>query len=143
VFFGVNLPFYALALRAFGWRFTLKTFAAIALVSAASEALPQLLAFGLLDPVFAAVMGGCLAGVGLLMLFRHHASLGGLNVMALHLQETRGWPAGRVQMLADCAIVAAAFLWVEPARIVLSVLGAIALNLVVAINHKPGRYLGV
>src|SRR5512134_128920 len=60
VFFGVNLPFYALALRAFGWRFTLKTFVAIALVSAASEALPHVLAFGLLDPVFAAVMGGCL-----------------------------------------------------------------------------------
>ena len=27
--------------------------------------------------------------------------------------------------------------------IALSVLGAIALNMVVAVNHKPGRYLGV
>ena len=47
------------------------------------------------------------------------------------------------QMAIDCLIVAAAFAWVEPQRIAISVLGAIALNLVVAVNHKPGRYLGV
>jgi hypothetical protein len=46
-------------------------------------------------------------------------------------------------MACDALIVVAAFAWVEPARIALSVLGAVALNLVVAINHKPGRYLGV
>ena len=33
----------------------------------------------------------------------------------------------------DVAIVAAAFAWVEPGRIALSILGAVALNLVVAI----------
>jgi hypothetical protein len=32
---------------------------------------------------------------------------------------------------------------VEPTLIAISVLGAVALNLVVAVNHKPGRYLGV
>jgi len=46
-------------------------------------------------------------------------------------------------MAIDCAIVAAAFAIVEPGRVLLSVLGAVALNLVVAVNHKPGRYLGV
>lgn len=143
VFFLVNLPFFLLAVRAMGWAFTLKTFAAIGLVSVATEWLPQVLAFAVLHPAFAAVMGGFLVGVGLLMLFRHQASLGGLNVLALLLQERRGWPAGRVQMLLDAVIVAAAFAWVEPARIALSVLGAIALNLVVAVNHKPGRYMAV
>jgi uncharacterized membrane-anchored protein YitT (DUF2179 family) len=77
------------------------------------------------------------------MLFRHHASLGGLNVLALWLQERHGWRAGRVQMALDCAIVVAALALVEPARVALSVLGAVALNLVVAVNHRPGRYLGV
>jgi uncharacterized membrane-anchored protein YitT (DUF2179 family) len=143
VFFAINLPFYALAWRAFGAAFTLKTFAAIALVSAAAEAIPRLVAFARIEPWFAAVMGGCLIGAGLLMLFRHRASLGGLNVLALLLQERRGWRAGRVQMAFDVAIVAAAFAIVEPSRVALSVLGAVALNLVVAINHKPGRYLGV
>jgi uncharacterized membrane-anchored protein YitT (DUF2179 family) len=88
-------------------------------------------------------MGGFLIGVGLLMLFRHHASLGGLNVLVLWLQQQRGWRAGTVQMAIDCSIVAAALALVDATRVVLSVLGAVALNLVVAVNHRPGRYLGV
>jgi uncharacterized membrane-anchored protein YitT (DUF2179 family) len=142
-FFAINLPFQALAVRAMGWRFTLKTIVAIGLVSLAAELLPRVMTFGVLQPAFAAVMGGFLVGAGLLMLFRHRASLGGINVLALHLQARRGWSAGRVQMACDVLIVAAAFAWVEPSRIALSVLGAVALNMVVAVNHRPGRYLGV
>jgi uncharacterized membrane-anchored protein YitT (DUF2179 family) len=88
-------------------------------------------------------MGGCLIGAGLLMLFRHRASLGGINVLVLVLQDRHGWRAGTVQMAIDCLIVLAAFALVEPRLIAISVLGAVALNLVVAVNHRPGRYLGV
>ena len=143
VFFLINLPFVWFALRAMGGRFTVKTFIAIALLSVFTEALPLVLSFDRLQPAYAAVMGGFLIGAGLLMLFRHHASLGGLNVLVLWLQERHGWRAGKVQMAIDCLIVAAAFAFVEPALVALSVLGAIALNLVVAVNHRPGRYLGV
>ncbi len=143
VFFVLNLPFYWLAVRTLGWRFTLKTFCAVALLSVATEAMPALLAIDRLNPVYAAVMGGFLVGAGLLMFFRHQASLGGVNVLALYLQERRGWRAGKVQMAIDAAIVLAAFAIVDVQRIALSVLGAVALNLVIAINHKPGRYLGV
>ena len=144
VFFLINLPFAWFALRAMGWRFTVKTFVAVALLSAFTEMLmPFVVRFDALQPLYAAVMGGCLIGAGLLMLFRHHASLGGLNVLVLWLQERRGWRAGKVQMAFDCLIVVAAFAIVEPALVLLSVVGAVALNLVVAVNHKPGRYLGV
>ena len=37
----------------------------------------------------------------------------------------------------------AALAIVDPVSVAISVIGAVALNLVVAINHKPGRYLGV
>jgi uncharacterized membrane-anchored protein YitT (DUF2179 family) len=143
VFFAVNLPFYGLALRQLGLSFTLKTFAAVALLSLATEALPRLLGFAQLDPAFAAVMGGCLIGVGLLVLFRHRASLGGLNVLVLWLQARRGWRAGTLQLGIDCTILLAAFVVLPPQQALLSLLGAVALNLVVAINHRPGRYLGV
>jgi uncharacterized membrane-anchored protein YitT (DUF2179 family) len=86
-------------------------------------------------------MGGLLMGAGFLMLFRHRASLGGVGILALYLQESRGWRAGRVQMAIDCAIVAAAILTVEPMRVIWSLLGAVALNLILAVNHKPGRYV--
>lgn len=143
VFFVLNLPFAWFALHTMGWRFTVKTFVAVALLSVFAELLPLVLRFEWLQPVYAAVMGGFLIGVGLLMLFRHQASLGGLNVLVLWLQQRHGWRAGAVQMGIDCMIVATAFAIVEPALVAISVLGAVALNLVVAINHRPGRYLGV
>jgi len=143
VFFVINLPFYFLALRAMGWAFTLKTFCAIAALSLFSELMPLVARFDLLQPLYAGVMGGFLIGAGLLMLFRHKASLGGINILVLYLQERHGWRAGKVQMAIDCLIVLAAFALVEPWRIAISVLGAVALNLVVAVNHRPGRYLGV
>ena len=143
VFFVINLPFYFLALRAMGWAFTLKTFCAIAALSLFSELMPLVLRFDFLQPVYAGVMGGFLIGAGLLMLFRHKASLGGLNIVVLVLQERHGWRAGKVQMAIDCLIVLAALAIVEPWLIAVSVLGAVALNLVVAVNHRPGRYLGV
>ena len=143
VFFVINVPFYFLALRAMGRAFTLKTFCAIAALSLFSELMPLVVRFDYLQPVYAGVMGGCLIGAGLLMLFRHKASLGGLNIVVLYLQERHGWRAGKVQMAIDCLIVLAAFALVEPWLIAISVLGAVALNLVVAVNHRPGRYLGV
>lgn len=143
VFFLVNLPFYGLALRQMGLAFTHKSFAAVTLLAVATEALPRVLAFARLDPVFAAVMGGFLIGVGLLVLFRHRASLGGLNVLVLWLQARRGWRAGALQLAIDVVILMAAFVALPFKQALLSLLGAVALNLVVAVNHRPGRYLGV
>jgi uncharacterized membrane-anchored protein YitT (DUF2179 family) len=143
VFFLINLPFAAFAARTLGGVFTVKSLAAVTLVSVCAELLPRVLRFDWLQPVYAAVMGGFLIGAGLLMLFRHNASLGGVNVLVLWLQQRHGWRAGAVQMAIDCAIVVAALAIVAPARVALSVLGAVALNFVVAINHRPGRYLGV
>lgn len=143
VFFVVNLPFYIFAVRALGWKFTLKTFAAVALLSIYSEWLPRLIHIDHIDPFFAAVMGGLLAGNGLLMLIRHRASLGGLGVLAIYLQETRGWRAGKVQMAADCVIVGLSVFVVSPLAVVISALGAIAVNVVIAVNHRPGRYMGM
>jgi len=143
VFFVINVPFYVLALRAMGWTFTVKTFCAVAALSLFSELMPLVLRFDFLQPVYAGVMGGFLIGAGLLMLFRHKASLGGINILALYLQQRHGWRAGKVQMVIDCLVVLAALALVEPWLIAVSVLGAVALNLVVAVNHRPGRYLGV
>jgi uncharacterized membrane-anchored protein YitT (DUF2179 family) len=141
VFFVINLPFYWLAWRQMGRVFTFKTFAAVALLSVETELVTRWVRFEQLDPVFAAVMGGVLMGNGLLILFRHRASLGGVGIVALVLQERRGWRAGHVQMAVDAAIVAAALALFEPRRVLLSLLGALALNMVLAINHRPGRYV--
>ncbi|MFN7726130.1 MAG: YitT family protein [Rubrivivax sp.] len=142
-FFLVNLPFYVLAWRRMGPRFTLKTFAAVAMLSALAELVPRWVVLQSIEPWFAALGGGLLMGAGLLILFRHQASLGGLNVLALWLQERRGWPAGRVQLVVDLCVLTAALPWVPPLQLGLSVLGAVALNLLLAVNHRPGRYAAV
>lgn len=141
--FAINLPFYYLGVRALGWTFTLKTFIAVSLLAVYTEVLPGLITLGDVNRAFAAVMAGFMAGVGLLMLIRHKASLGGIGILAIHLQNSRGWRAGKLQMAADLSILAAAFFVRDPASIALSILGAVALNLVIAVNHKAGRYMGI
>ena len=142
LYFLINIPFYIFGLLALGKAFTLKTFCAVALLSLYSEVLPRWIHIESIHPVFAAIIGGLLAGAGLLMLVRHRASLGGLGVMAIYLQKKRGWSASTLQMIADGFIVCGALAIVEPTRVALSILGALVLNMVLAINHRPGRYFG-
>lgn len=139
----INLPFYVFALKRMGVAFTVKSLISLALVAVFTEYSPALLRFEWLHPVVAGVVGGMLMGVGMLILFRHKASLGGLSVLALYLQETRGWRAGKIQMGFDCAIVLCSAFIVPPMLIVISVLGAVVLNLSLATNHKQGRYVAV
>ncbi|SFU46931.1 Uncharacterised 5xTM membrane BCR, YitT family COG1284 [Paenacidovorax caeni] len=141
LFFVLNLPFYWLALRKLGTGFTLKTFTAVALLSALVGLQSQFLQISQLHPAYAAITGGLIMGIGFLVLFRHRCSLGGVGILALYLQDRCGWRAGKVQMAVDCCIVLAALVTVEPQRVLWSVAGAVALNLVLAMNHRPGRYL--
>lgn len=143
LFFIINLPFYLFGQRALGTRFTVKTFCAIGLLSLFSEMLPGLVRFSHLDPLFAAIMSGLLLGIGVLVLIRHGASLGGVGVMAIYLQKTRGWRAGTVQMICDTLILALSLTAVAPQQAALSVIGAAALNLIIGVNHRPDRYHGV
>jgi uncharacterized membrane-anchored protein YitT (DUF2179 family) len=143
LFFLINLPFYGLAWFAMGRAFTFKTFIAVALLAGFTEGLPWVLKLGSIHPLYAAVMGGLLIGAGFLMLFRHQASLGGVGIVALWLQQRHGWRAGQVQMVVDCCIVLAAFFSVTPMQLVYSLVGAVALNLTLAVNHKPGRYVAM
>lgn len=143
IFFAINLPFYWLAWKRLGWKFTARTFVAVALVTLFSRLTDQWVGFAHLDPVYAVVVGSGLFGTGLLMLFRHRTGLGGVNILAIYLQERHGIRAGYFQLGVDLAILAGAFFVLAPDRLLLSVLGAGIVNLTLAINHKPGRYLGI
>ncbi len=143
IFFIVNLPFYILAVKRMGWGFTLRTFTAVALVSVLSKLNSQWIDFSHLDPLYATIIGGGLIGTGLLMLFRHRTGLGGINILAMYLQEKTGLRAGYFQLGVDLTILAIAFFVLPADRLALSVLGAAIANLILAINHKPGRYMGL
>ncbi|MHA7283497.1 YitT family protein [Arthrobacter sp. TMS2-4] len=142
LFLAVNVPFFALAVWKKGWSFTVRTVLAVALVAGLAAVHPMALGGLTVQPLYAVLGGNLLAGVGLLILFRHRASLGGFNILALILQERLGWRAGYVQMALDTTVILAALTVVDPAGVLLSAVGAVVLNLVVALNHRPGRYLG-
>lgn len=142
-FFFINLPFYIFAWKRMGAVFTFKTFAAVTLLSLLVRYLPMVIGFEQLQPAAAAVIGGMLIGAGMLILFRHKSSLGGLNIAVLYLQERFGLSAGKIQLTLDCLIVLAALTVADWDRVALSVLGATVLNLTLTINHQEGRYRAV
>ncbi|MFD4326055.1 YitT family protein [Nocardioides sp. NPDC058538] len=137
----VNLPFFGLALSKKGIGFTLRSLGCVIAVSAMTRVHADLLPLDGLDAVYGVVAGNLLVGLGLLVIFRHGASLGGFNVLALLLQERLNLRAGYVQMGLDVSVILLALFVVSPATVILSALGAVVLNIILAFNHRPGRYL--
>lgn len=143
IYFVCNLPFFALAILRMGRVFTLKTIATVALLSAVTAWLPQMLSFARLDPLFGVALAGLLIGYGMLAIFRHGASVGGISILAFYAQDRFGWRAGLVLLAADILIFASAFAFLSWQAIAYSALGALLLNLFVAINHRRDRYVAL
>jgi len=143
LFLVVNLPFYALSILRMGWKLTIRTFVAVLLVSYLTKLTSVWIGIAYLEPIYAAVVGGILIGLGLLILFRHRTSLGGVNILALYAQERYGLRAGYVQLAVDGLILLASLFVISMEQFALSLLATMMINLVIATNHKPGRYMGV
>lgn len=141
VFFLLNLPFYALAIHRMGRAFTLKTAFAVALLSLMTAFGGDFIHFDRIQPLLGACLGGLLLGFGLLALFRHRSSVGGVGIMAVYFQDRFGWRAGLTQLAVDFTILALAFAVVPPLSVIYSVIGALIFNLFLAINHRTDRYL--
>jgi len=142
VFLVLNLPFFALAQRRLGWQYTLRSLTVVTVMSLLTVGIPHWLNVQAVDPVFAALFGGTLIGMGVLALVRHRASVGGVGLLALYLNETRGINAGKVQLVADLMILALGFFLVPLKFFLLSIVSAASLSLVVIAYHRPGRYTG-
>lgn len=142
VFFVVNLPFYWLGWKRIGPAFVAKTFLSVALLSVLVQVLPRYVSFATLHPALGALLIGFVSGSALLALFRHGASLGGVGIVALWLQDRTGFRAGWTQILFDLCVFALALLLRDAATVAWSFLGAVVLNLVITFNHRRDRYIG-
>jgi len=143
LYFAVTAPFLVLAVWQKGWAFTLRTALSLALVAGFSFLQPMAVPLDSVSPVYGMVVGNLLAGLGMLVLFRHGASLGGFNVIALLCQERLGLRAGYVQLALDLVVIAVSFTVLPWPAVLLSAAGAVVLNVEIAMNHRPGRYRGV
>lgn len=143
LFFLINLPFFGLAIRRMGWVFTIKSFISVGLFSLLADLTPRFVKFAEVTPLYSALAGGLLLGMGVLAFVRHGSSLGGINILAVYLQNSRGLRAGKIQMGVDVALAVVALFVLDPVQVLYSALGALVLGAVLALNHRPGRYMGV
>jgi uncharacterized membrane-anchored protein YitT (DUF2179 family) len=60
----------------------------------------------------------------------------------LLIQERTGFRAGWTQLILDLVIILISLLVIPAPAVLLSAIGAVLLNLVLAMNHRPGRYIG-
>ncbi|HTO33243.1 MAG TPA: YitT family protein [Pararhizobium sp.] len=142
-FFLLNVPFFYLSWKQLGMAFTVKTFIAISITSLLTNVQSQVFQISEIHPAWAALLGGLLLGFGLLALYRHRASLGGVGILGIYMQERFGIRAGLVQLAIDLCVLAAAFFVTTPPVVFYSVLGAVVFNLFLTINHRADRYIAL
>ena len=141
MFFIVNLPFYWLGYVRIGPRFVVKTIISVILVSVFSIYFPVLMQFQTLNPYYGIALFGVLTGAGLLAIFRHGASLGGVGILALYIQDKTGFRGGFTQLLFDACIFAAAFFVIDARAVLLSMFGAFIVNMIITFNHRKDWYV--
>jgi uncharacterized membrane-anchored protein YitT (DUF2179 family) len=139
-YFFTNVPFFILAMQRYGNQFAINSVVSCGLVSIIVDHLDSVIRIESVNEIYCAIAGGLLMGLGMLILFRHRSSLGGFNIFCLLVQDKTGISVGKTQLAIDFTILVASFFFITPAILAISVLGAVVLNIVLGMNHKPARY---
>lgn len=138
----INVPFLMFAFFTMGRNFTLKSvLVSFGLGAGVQVVTPALNTTGI-DPGLGWVIGGTLLGMGILCLARHNASMGGTGSVVLWGQRRFSINAGISQLVCDCILFIIAMIYLPGEKLVWSLVGTVAMNLVLIIWHKPGRYRG-
>jgi uncharacterized membrane-anchored protein YitT (DUF2179 family) len=138
----INIPFFAFAWRAMGPGFMLKTIAVNAGIAILTIAARESISITVVQPAFAAIVGGTVIGMGVLSLARHGAGVGGTGVVTLWLHKRYGINAGLSQIALDCVILAVSLVVIDGSRLAWSALSAAAISGILIAWHRPGRYTG-
>lgn len=141
VFFVVNIPFYAFAFKRMGWRFTVRSLASATLISVLANSAHEVITIAEINIWVAALLGGCTAAMGLIALFRHGASAGGLGILALYVQDKTGFRAGWLQLIVDAMIFTASAFFLDGWAVAASFMGAAVVNILIAFNHRKDWYV--
>lgn len=139
LFFLLNIPFYILAWHTLGRDFTLRTFASISLLSVLTELMNYYVSLSI-HPILAATLGGLLVGFGLIILFRHNSSLGGLNILAVFLERRFDIHASKTTLVADICVLIAAIVFLDLSSLMYSLLAFLFLSSVVGRYHRPPKW---
>lgn len=139
---GLTLPMLAITIRSMGRAFLVKTLIVTFGVFAVTSLAPYVFEIARISTPAAAVVGGTVIGMGALALARHAAGSGGSGAIVLWLYRTKGWNAGRTQMLFDACVLLFSLVSLDLTRMLWSLLGVMATGGILYVWHRPGRYTG-
>ena len=124
-YLGINVFLILGGLKVLGFKFFEKTIYAVLALSGMleviqnimpPEATPQLAT----DPFMAAILGGCLEGTGLAIVFLNNGSTGGTDVIAAIINKYRNVSLGRILMYLDFIIISCSyFVLRDPSKVVI------------------------
>ncbi len=139
LFFVIGIPFLILAWVKRGSAFAIRTIIAVVGISLVSQFLLSIISFERLDAPMAAVLGGMCSGMGLIAIFRHNASAGGMTILGIILEQKTGFKAGWFQLSVDAVVFLAAAFVLSPGQLVYSFLGALITNLAIVWNFDVAQ----
>lgn len=139
LFFLVGIPFLILAFAKRGAVFATRTVLAVVGISVLSQTLSSVVLFERLDPWWAAVLGGACSGMGLVAIFRHNASAGGMTILGIIIEQRTGFKAGWFQLGVDTAVFLASALVLSPSQLLYSFIGALITNMAVVWNFDVAQ----
>lgn len=67
--------------------------------------------------------------------------MGGINLLAMFMNEKYGISVGKFQMFVDISILIASAFFVDFNLLMISIMGAVVLNMIIAMNHRKDRYV--
>lgn len=138
----IGIPFLLLALWKKGWQFALRSVVTLAFVSYLVNVMPRIVTLHAQNQWLVAIGANLMAGVGMVVIFRHYTSLGGFNVVAILAQEKLHWKAGHVQLAFDFAVILSSLSVYSLKVVIISLVGDGLLNLSLTLNYRSDRYVG-
>ncbi|WP_343583598.1 YitT family protein [Herbaspirillum sp.] len=136
----INIPFIVFSFFAMGRFFASKSIVVSIAIGAAVAGIGHWLDVSSIGSGFASIAGGTFLGMGILCLARHNASMGGTGAVVLWIQRRYRINAGISQLFFDLVLFALAAASLPAAKVLWSILGTVAMNGMLIVWHKPGRY---
>lgn len=105
LYFILNIPIFIWAFRDLGKRFILYSAFSVIVLSTFIDSLPLTPIFITQDPMLAAIYGGIMIGVAVVLWLRTGGSGGGMDIVSILLNKRYGYSVGQVSLILNSVVI--------------------------------------
>lgn len=105
LYFILNIPIFVFAYKELGKRFIAYSAVAVVGVSILLDFLPSKPIFVTKDPMLAAIYGGIMIGVAVVLWIRTGGSGGGMDIVSIILNKRYGYSVGQVSLILNAVVI--------------------------------------